>query len=262
MSSGIIYGFGIIYFYMGFQVMNDRLMCMYVKNQQFNMLLFIVRNFFQYMIPVCYVTVLIIYVLPFLGEGPLYPKIIDDFFLGSCTNYWWTNVLMVSNFVPWETKDMCSANISLISNEFQLVIVLIPLLGYIYKNYFRRALASVFAIIGLGGSLVPVIYMTVAHDVDGYPGFLSNSYSQMYTKLYFRIPPFLIGVALAIFYFEYRYVDKLNDGSKPFHKDYIERITKNSLTFKCVCYAVGLTFTTLPILLLMQNASCMQGDNM
>ena len=33
MTSGVIYGYGIIYFYMGFQVMNDRLMCMYIKKQ-------------------------------------------------------------------------------------------------------------------------------------------------------------------------------------------------------------------------------------
>jgi len=31
MSSGVIYGYGIIYFYIGFQIMNDRLMCQYVK---------------------------------------------------------------------------------------------------------------------------------------------------------------------------------------------------------------------------------------
>ena len=32
MASGMMYGYGIIYFYMGFQIMYDRLMCMYIKN--------------------------------------------------------------------------------------------------------------------------------------------------------------------------------------------------------------------------------------
>jgi hypothetical protein len=45
MTSGIVYGYGLIYFYMGFQVMNDRLVSMYVKKTQFNMLLFIVKNY-------------------------------------------------------------------------------------------------------------------------------------------------------------------------------------------------------------------------
>ena len=120
----------------------------------------------------------------------------------------------------------------------------------------------VFLIIGLGGSLVPVIFMTFDKNIDGYPGFLSYSYSDMLTKIYFRIPPFLIGIALAIFHFEYRFVDKLNDGTKPFHKDYIEKITKNSVTFKFATYIIGLLGVLLPLLLLTLNASCMKTDNL
>ena len=220
MSSGIIYGYGLIYFYMGFQVMNDRLISMYVKKTQFNMLLFIVKNYLYYMIPVCYITVAVLFIVPFVGDGPIFPKIMDDFFYDSCNNYWWTNILLISNFVPWNSREMCSANISLISNEFQMVIILIPLIGYVYKNYYRRALAILFTVIGVGASLIPVLYMTLYKGTDSYPGYMSNSFDNMMTKIYFRIPPFLIGIALAIFQFEYKYVDKLNDGTKPFHKDY------------------------------------------
>lgn len=84
MLSGIIYGYGIIYFYLGFQIMNDRLVNMYRKSQQFNMLLFIFKNFLYYTIPVCYITVVIVFVLPFLGDGPIFPKVMDDFYLQSC----------------------------------------------------------------------------------------------------------------------------------------------------------------------------------
>lgn len=116
---------------------------------------------------------------------------------------------------------MCMASVSLISNEFQMIIILIPLIGYIYKNYFRRALASAFTIIGLFGSLVPVLYMTLVKGTDSWTGYQSNAFDNLTSKIWFRIPPFLIGMGLAIFHFEYRYVDKLNDGSKPFHKDYL-----------------------------------------
>jgi hypothetical protein len=80
-----------------------------------------------------------------------------------------------------------------------MVIILIPLLGFVYKNYYRTVLGVVFLIIGVCGSLIPVIYMTFHNNIDGYPGFLSNSYSDMYSKIYFRIPPFLIGMGLSIF---------------------------------------------------------------
>ena len=226
------------------------------------MLLFIVKNYLYYMIPVCYVTVMILFVLPFIGDGPLYPKIMDDFFLNSCSSYWWTNVLLISNYVPWNVSDMCASHISLISNEFQLIIILIPLLGFVYKNYFRRALMFVFGFIGIVGSLIPVLVMTIDKKVDGYPGYLSNSFNDMLTKIYFRIPPFLIGIALAIFQFEYKYVDKLNDGTKPFHKDYLEKITKKSLTFKTVFYSVGLACVVTPLLVLVYNSSCIDSTNL
>lgn len=79
-----MYGYGIIYFYTGFQVMYDRLMTMYYKKQDFNYLLFIIKNFLTYMLPVCYTMVLIIFGLPFIGEGPIFAQIIDDFYQNSC----------------------------------------------------------------------------------------------------------------------------------------------------------------------------------
>jgi hypothetical protein len=68
-------------------------------------------------------------------------------------------------------------------------------------------------------------------------------------------------MALAIFHFEYRYVDKLNDGSKPFHKDYLQKIVQNSWIFKTFCYSIGFLCLSVPLLLQVYNASCMNDDN-
>jgi hypothetical protein len=195
MSSGVVFGYGIIFFYAGFQIMNDRLMCMYIKKQEFNTVLFIFKNFLHYMIPVVYITVMIMFVLPFIGDGPIFPMMLKLFFYNSCNSYWWTNVLLISNFVPWNLEDMCASNIAMISNEFMLIVILIPLFGLIYKRCFQRTLWITFIVIGLGGSMFPVIYMTIKYGIEGYPGFLSNSYAYMYLKLYYAIPPFLIGIA-------------------------------------------------------------------
>jgi|LauGreDrversion4_2_1035121.scaffolds.fasta_scaffold198874_3 hypothetical protein len=138
--------------------MNDRLVSMYVKKTQFNMLLFIIKNYLYYMISVSYMTVAVMFVFPFIGDGPIFPQVMNDFFLDSCSTYWWTNILLISNWVPWNSQQMCMTNIALISNEFQMIVVLIPLFGFIYKNYYRRLLATVFFLIGIGGSLVPVLY--------------------------------------------------------------------------------------------------------
>lgn len=152
---------------------------------------------------------------------------------------------------------MCGAHISLISNEFQMIIVLIPLFGYVYNKYHRDVLTTLFFIIGIGASMVPVIYVSLAHNVVSFPGFMSNAYSEMYTKVYFRIPPFLMGIALGIFHFEYRHVDKLKDGSKPFHRDYIQKmIKKYPRMFNFICYLVGMLLIVIAVGALVYNSTC------
>lgn len=90
--------------------MNDRLMCQYVKQQEFNKLLFVVKTFLLYMIPVCYTMVLIMYIMPFVGSGPIYAKIMDDFFYEGCKDYWWTNLILINNFYPWNINSTCGAH--------------------------------------------------------------------------------------------------------------------------------------------------------
>jgi len=60
--------------------MYDRLMTMYYKKQDFNYLLFIVKNFLMYMLPVCYTMVTIIFLLPFMGEGPIFAQVLLEFY--------------------------------------------------------------------------------------------------------------------------------------------------------------------------------------
>jgi hypothetical protein len=166
------------------------------------------------MIPVVYTMVLIMYVMPFIGTGPIYAKMMDDFFLNSCQSYWWTNLILINNFYPWDNDFSCGAHLPMIANEFWMIVVLIPLISYFYNNFNnkRKVLYLVFSLIGLI-SMAAVLTITIKLNVVAYPGFLNLAFSNMYTKVYFRIPPFLIGAALSVFHFEYKYVDKLKDGS-------------------------------------------------
>jgi hypothetical protein len=76
----------------------------------------------------------------------------------------------------------------------------------------------------------------------------------MLTKIYYRLPPFLIGIAVAIFNFEYKHVNILNNGSKPFHKDVINKLSQNKLLFKSFTYVIGVVAASSMILLLWGNA--------
>jgi hypothetical protein len=79
------------------------------------------------------------------------------------------------------------------------------------------------------------------------------------SSLYFRITPFLFGIALAIMKFEYKYVDKLNDGNKPFHKVYLEQNMDKKHFFK-VCYFLGTILFTTPVLILLGDTYCVNND--
>jgi hypothetical protein len=214
------------------------------------------------MIPVCYTMVLIIYVMPFTGSGPIFAKIMDDFFRESCGTYWWTNLILINNFYPWSVNLKCGAHLAQIANEFQLIVLLIPVLAYFYHNFNskRKILYTIFTVIGLM-SMAAVVTVTIKYKVDGYPGFISEAYSDMYTKLYYRLPPMLIGIALAQLHFEYKCVKNLTDGSLPYSKILVNKIDNKKTLFKFLSYSVGFIFCLIPILLLKANSSCI-ADNL
>lgn len=103
-----------------------------------------------------------------------------------------------------------------------MVAVFIPLFIYIYRKAYRKVLIASFLIITIAGSLIPTFVMTFEYGINSFPGFMSNGYDYMFMKTYYRIPPFIIGIAIAIVKFEYKYVSVLNDGTKPFHKPLID----------------------------------------
>jgi len=93
------------------------------------------------------------------------------------------------------------------------MVVLIPLFVIVYTNTFRKVLIGSFVVVGIVGSFIPTFYVTMKYDINAYPGYLSNGYDLLFMKTYYRIPPFIMGIALAIVKFEYKFVGTLNDGT-------------------------------------------------
>lgn len=135
------------------------------------------------------------------------------------------------------------------------MVVLIPLFVIIYRNAYRRFLIGSFVVVGIFGSLIPNIIMTLKYDINAYPGYLSNGFDYLFMKIYYRIPPFIMGIALAIIKFEYKFVGTLNDGTKPFHKSFIDKFRSNRL-HKFICYTLGLILSLFSVLILISNNSC------
>jgi hypothetical protein len=93
------------------------------------------------------------------------------------------------------------------------MVILIPLFVIVYQNAYRKVLIGTFFVVGVLCSFVPTVIITIKYDINAYPGYLSNGYDTMFMKAYYRIPPFIMGIALAIVKFEYKFVGTLNDGT-------------------------------------------------
>ncbi|CDW80987.1 UNKNOWN [Stylonychia lemnae] len=259
MMQGAIFGFSLVYFYSGFATMYSVLQSIYLKEHSFSILLFILRTYIFYAIPAAFCTAITVAIFPYIGTGPLYPTLLKSFLLDNCVQYWWTNILLISNFYPQNFSDQCVGHLTYISNEFQLLIVLIPMFVVIYKHAFRKVLIGSFIFVAIFGSLIPTIVMTYKYEINSYPGYLSQGYNYMFMKVYYRIPPFLFGILIGIIKFEYKYVGTLNDGSKPFHKSLIDRFKKKREN-KIIAYICGISLCLFILLIMITNTQCANQD--
>ena len=74
-----------------------------------------------------YVILFIIYVFPFLGNGPQwFMEGPDSNQSRLCVKYWWTNILYISNFYPTEVKKMVK---DLFFTSFDFILFLIQYLN-------------------------------------------------------------------------------------------------------------------------------------
>lgn len=103
-----------------------------------------------------------------------------------------------------------------------MIVILIPTFILVYKYSTRRSLICVFIVVFLIGGIIPVFYVSLENEVNPYPGFMSLAAVYLVHKVYFRLPAFVLGIAFAIVMFEYKFVEKLPDGSQPYLKKFLD----------------------------------------
>ena len=113
--------------------------------------------------PYIMIFLLYVFVVPYVGEGPLWTA--KDFPVKNegCHNYWWAYFLFVNNFIPTGEASECLGYYWYISNDFQLFI-LSPFL--ILPLYYYPIIGS-FILFGLllGSSAVLAINMANTYRV-------------------------------------------------------------------------------------------------
>ena len=165
-------------------------------------------------------------VFPGLAEGPVWytSKIVNT----DCSEYWWSVVLFVNNFVPEGNGNQCLGVGWYLANDMQF-FMLGPLLIMMYYSLARWvSWASKFLLILAGFIVSSVIaydneYRVFRPSRKNYAGGSEDYYHTYYTKPYTRFFPYLIGLYCGYIYLRYykNYVLKQEDT----HKDRIvERI--------------------------------------
>ncbi|XP_022177145.1 uncharacterized protein LOC111038383 [Myzus persicae] len=166
----------------------------------------IIKRIIRMLPAYCAMMAITAHIVPHLGDGPLWPnKSWEEAEI--CKNYWWTNLLFISNFV--DIKHQCLHMGWYLSSDIQFFIIGV-IVVYVYTKNPNYGIALLGLIIGLSIS-VPFI-ITFLTGRDGMDKFLIPyllyprnvlSLNESYRPSYMRATPFFVGLAMA------RVVEKL-----------------------------------------------------
>ncbi|OMJ65503.1 hypothetical protein SteCoe_38101 [Stentor coeruleus] len=140
----------------------------------------------------------------YLGNGPAY-ILIDEHFNADCSDYWYTNLIYLNNFIPDWKSSGCLGVSWYLANDMQFFILSpIVLILYIKVHKLIGWLAVLSACIcGIvsGGAMAHHFDLNVSTFA---PSNGSNQFNYYYVKPYCRIPPYALGLACGMILYSYR----------------------------------------------------------
>ncbi|XP_026815122.1 nose resistant to fluoxetine protein 6-like [Rhopalosiphum maidis] len=192
----------------------------------------------------CAMMAITAHIVPHLGDGPLWPqKTWNEAEI--CKNYWWTNLLFISNLVDIKYECLIVSWYVLCDVQFFIIGVIIL---YVYTKNTKYGIGLLGTILGL--SITIPFLVTILSKIDGIDKmqlpFLENlrifiSLNKSYRLSYMRATPFFCGLATGFI------VDKLRKNKFKF-----SQMTVYSGTFVvfmiCICVQLyGARFYTRQI---------------
>ncbi|CAI2387450.1 unnamed protein product [Moneuplotes crassus] len=158
-----------------------------------------VHRFLRLIFPLAFVQFFMMFLMRYFGSGPLYWQA-WNFSNKSCNTYWWSNLVFINNFVPWNIMDSCMSWTWYLANDFQFFAVSpFIIMAYCYNRKIAYIICFILVLISMGLSgVITAIHnvnpMTQARDYD--------AFSLMYTKPWTRMGPYFLGAVFGFSYFE------------------------------------------------------------
>ncbi|CDW89299.1 UNKNOWN [Stylonychia lemnae] len=164
------------------------------------------------LLPIYYLTLLFgIFIGPRISSGPTWYMYEQSLFY-RCNTYWWTNVILISNFIPWDqdNKGGCMPWSWSICVDFQLYIF-IPLYVYAFKQSRLAGLIIGWAYVAAGMFVVGFLAHTKSYTANVYTLENYDMYQLLTTKPWSKFHLHGLGILCAILYFDilaFRKLDK------------------------------------------------------
>ena len=80
----------------------------FMKQQEFSIFVRVFRKYIRLLVPITFATLGIKYIMPFMGDGPIYLVSIKETLLIPCEGSWFLNLLFVQNFMFWNDRYNCN----------------------------------------------------------------------------------------------------------------------------------------------------------
>ena len=121
----------------------------------------------------------------------------------NCEKYWWTNLLYINNFYPWQLADECMGWTWYLANDMQFYVIAPLILIPLYYFFPIGLLVGGVLLIGsfVANGAIAGTYRFSANVLLPSPHEMHES-DDIYIKPYCRVAPYLVGLALGYVLFK------------------------------------------------------------
>ena len=148
------------------------------------------------------VFVMLIYwkILPYYGAGPFVVRFQSSVFR-RCDPYWWTQLLYIQNFVPFDSDEVCMGWSWYLGNDMCFFLVT-PAILIAYERSRRLGWAILLALFSLSTAVTCALIYHFELGLYIYDRHFQDYAYWAYSKPYTRIAAYLVGLGAAFFYAE------------------------------------------------------------